>query len=233
MAFLILLLLIWSVFKLFGKRKKRRCKKKNTHSRNSAFMVRQSQNSSRHKDIAEHVAFHEMQQPIQSAYVVLDNKFRSFHITTMTTHDFGIFYDTGIELLKLLPQYVPMIRRDAELHDYDALYFYENVPIKLLDYCCRFGEIEKGRLVLSLMDNNKVFREEFFSEQFNLFYAREQAIRCAKDYLSRNGETAKTVMIKEMPYVEKEYLQWAMRFYKGFSVRKDGSKYFVSLCDIK
>lgn len=185
------------------------------------------------KHMSELSSFSKMKRPVQSSYVDLDNKFRSFRITTMTKREFESFYSVGIKLLELLPQYVPMVRRDAELHDYDALYFYENVPIKLLDYCCRFGEVEKGHLVISFMDKSKVFRQEFFMEQSSLFYQREQAVRCAKDYLSRNGETAKTVMIKEMPYVEKEHLQWAMRFYKGFSVRKDGSKYFVSLCDIK
>lgn len=178
-------------------------------------------------------AFSEMKRHIQSEYVNLDNKFRSYRITTMTKREFESFYFVGIKLLELLPQYVPMIRRDEELHDDDALYFYENIPIKLLDYCCRFGEIEKGNRVISFIDKPSIFRQEFFVEQANLFFQREQAVRCAKDYLSRNGETAKAVMITEMPYVEKEPLQWAMRFYKGFSARKDGSKYIVSLCDIK
>lgn len=185
------------------------------------------------KYMSELSSFSEMKRPIQSAYVDLDNKFRSFRITSMTKLEFDRFYDVGIDLLDLLPQYVPMVQRDAELHDYDALYFYENIPIKLLDYCCRFGEYERGYRLISMMDRLKVFRPEFFIEQAELFGNREQAVRCLKDYLYRKGETAKTVMIKEIPYVEKEHLQWAMRFYKGFTVRKDGSKYFVSLCDIK
>lgn len=177
----------------------------------------------------ERSAFHEMQRPIHEAYFQLDNKFRSFRITSMSKHDFEEFYSIGIELLKIIPQYVPMMRREEELCDLDAANFYENIPIKLLDYCCRFGEIEKGHRVISILSGQSVYLPEFCIEQSNLFYKRERAVRCAVDLLKRKGELSKPEIIKEISYVEKEDLQWAMRFYKGFATRKEGSKYYVSI----
>lgn len=177
------------------------------------------------------IAFHEMRKPVHESYFQLDNQFRSFRITTMTKSDFESFYAVGLDLLNLLPQYVVMIHND-ETSTPESSYFYENVPIKLLDYCCRFGEFEKGNYILEFMAHSNVFRKSFFKEQFNLFHQRCRAIRCVSDYISRNDETSKNIVIKNLPFVEKDDLLWAMRFYKGFSVRKDGSKYFVSLCDI-
>lgn len=171
--------------------------------------------------------------PSQNSYVDLDNKFRSFRITRMTRSDFLNFHSVGMSMLEIIPDYMPDVWNEEKSNGLSLSRFHENIPEKLLDYACRFGEWDSGRSIFPYLENRNIYSDDYSRSLINSFLSRERSVFLVSRLLNQNGEMSKNDIIKALHDEPTEHIQWAMRFYKGFFVRKDGSKYFVSFCDIK
>lgn len=166
-------------------------------------------------------------------YTDLSNQFNRFRITTMTKKEFYQFYSIGVSMLEIIPNYMMSVWKTEKSLKLSHSSFHKNIPEKLLDYCCRFGEWDMGRRIFPYLDNKNIYGVQFPRSLIKSFHSRERSVSLISRFLNQNGETSKVDVIRNHPNEKKEDLQWAMRYYKGFSSRKEGSKYFVSLCDIK
>lgn len=172
---------------------------------------------------------HNRKLPVHEEFYPLNNRFSSFPVSDITREGLEELYVLGMRQFDLLPDLIIPPDSKSLNPKYDL--WHETIMNKLFEQCTRFGEWDMASRAISYSIEKSLYQRKYIKDKLLLLSAREKAVVRISAHLEQHGESPKDTILKVFPDIEREHLLWAMRFYKGFSSRKDGNKYFVRISD--